>query len=164
LAERYLIALGSNQRHHRHGRPRDVLGAALTALNQAGLRVLDSAPLLSTAPLGPSRRRYANGAALVEAAAGPEEVLDRLKAIEADFGRRARGQRWSARVLDLDLVLWSGGCWAGPGLTVPHPEFRHRGFVLGPASAIAADWRDPVTGLTLAHLAARLTRSRPLPR
>ena len=141
-----------------------MLAAALNAMDRAGLRVIASAPLLTTAPLGPSRRRYVNGAALVETALDPDAVLERLKAIEAAFGRRPRGQRWVARVLDLDLVLWSGGCWASPGLSVPHPEFRHRGFVLGPAVAIAPYWRDPLTGLAVAHLAARLTRSRPLPR
>ena len=145
-----------------------MLAAALNAMDRAGLRVIASAPLLTTAPLGPSRRRYVNGAALVETALDPDAVLERLKAIEAAFGRRSRGQRWAARVLDLDLVLWSGGYWVGPRLIVPHPEFRHRGFVLDPAIAIAPDWRDPTTGLTLRQLRARLTRSLtvrgPLPR
>jgi 7,8-dihydro-6-hydroxymethylpterin-pyrophosphokinase len=45
----------------------------------------------------------------------------------------------------------------------PHPQFRRRAFVLGPACAIARGWRDPVSGLTLAQLHARLTRRRPLP-
>ncbi len=162
--QRYLIALGSNQRHHRHGPPQQVLRAALTALTAAGLTVEAAAPVLSSAPLGPSLRRYANGAALVTTSLLPDELLDLLKAIEHQFGRRARGQRWSARVLDLDLVLWSGGAWSSPGLTVPHVAFRERTFVLAPALAIAAGWRDPVTNLSLRQLKARLTRPRPMPR
>ncbi len=86
-------------------------------------------------------------------------MLDELKRIEAAFGRR-RGQRWSDRVIDLDIVLWSGGAWSSAGLTVPHPEFRNRDFVLGPLLRVAPDWRDPVTGLSMRHLAARLTRRR----
>jgi 2-amino-4-hydroxy-6-hydroxymethyldihydropteridine diphosphokinase len=82
-----------------------------------------------------------------------------LQSIEARFGRRRRGQRWRARVLDLDIVLWSGGAWASPGLIVPHVAFRERLFVLGPAAKIAGDWRDPVTGLSLRQLLARLKRS-----
>ncbi len=51
----------------------------------------------------------------------------------------------------------------GPDLIVPHVSFRERGFVLHPAAALAPDWRDPVGGLTLRQLRARLTRPRPLP-
>src|SRR3546814_8423877 len=65
------------------------------------------------------------------------------------FGRRMRGQKWRERVLDLDIVLWSGGCWHDGGLIVPHRLFRDRQFVLEPAAGIAGGWRDPVTGLTL---------------
>ena len=121
-------------------------------------------PTIETAPLGPSRRRYANAAAVVESLLAPEAMLDLLNQVEREFGRRRRGQRWGARVLDLDIVLWEGGTWDSPSLILPHPRFRTRGFVLGPAARIAPYWRDPVTGLTLAQLAARLTRPRPLPR
>ena len=58
------------------------------------------------------------------------------------------------------LILWSGGPWSGPGLTIPHPLFRERLFVLAPAMQVAADCRDPITGLTVRQLHARLTRSR----
>lgn len=155
---RYLIALGSNVRHVRHGQPEQVLAAALTALDGAGITVLDVAPTIRSAALGPAHRRYANTAAVVECPLEPDALLARLKQLERAFGRRARGQRWAARVLDLDLVLWQGGAWSSPGLTVPHAAFRERAFVLGPAQALAAQWRDPLTGLTLRQLHARLRR------
>jgi len=158
VTHHYLIALGSNKRHHRFGRPEQVLGAALDSLERCGIKVLAGAPVLRSAAIGPSLRRYANSAVLVETKHDPEDLLDQLKAIERDFGRRAGGQRWAARVLDLDIVLWSGGAWSSPGLTVPHALFRERDFVLRPALAIAPDWRDPLTGLTLRQLAARLAR------
>ena len=120
--------------------------------------------VIETPPLGPSRRRYANAAAVLETSLDPPELLDLLQDIESTFGRRRRGARWGARVLDLDIVLWSGGMWRSGGLAIPHPQFRRRAFVLGPAMAIARQWRDPVGGLTLAQLHARLTRPRPLPR
>ena len=164
MAQRYLVALGSNQRHARLGSPEKVLTAALDELDRKQLKLIASAPTIRSAPLGPSRRRYANAAALVKTRLDPPELLDRVKQIEARFGRRQHGQRWTARVLDLDLVLWSGGAWTSPGLTVPHPEFRQRSFVLGPAVAIAGGWRDPISGLSLRQLKARLTRPRPAPR
>jgi 2-amino-4-hydroxy-6-hydroxymethyldihydropteridine diphosphokinase len=163
LTHRYLIALGSNVRHVRHGAPAGVVRAALAALEGAGIAVLAAAPIVGSAPLGPSRRRYANGAALVETALEPLELLACLKRIERGFGRRTGGRRWGARVLDLDIVLWSGGMWGSRELVIPHPRFRERGFVVQPAAAIAPGWRDPVSGLTLRRLLARLTRPRPLP-
>ena len=164
MRQRYLIALGSNQRHHRHGSPGQVLAAAINAMSADGLKIRAIAPLQQSAPLGPSKRRYANGAVLIESQLAPDELLGQLKAIEAAFGRRPGGQRWTARVLDLDIVLWSGGPWSSPGLTVPHLEFRTRTFVLVPALAIVPRWRDPLTGLSLRHLYTRLTRPRPIPR
>ena len=94
----------------------------------------------------------------------PEELLALLKRIERRFGRRAGGQRWTSRVLDLDIVLWGGGAYHAPDLTIPHPLFRERAFVLRPAARIAPDWRDPITGLTIRQLTARLTAPRPLSR
>ena len=161
--QHYLIALGSNQPHHRHGNPRRVLTAALGKLNKKGLHLEVASPVIESAPLGPSQRRYANGAALILTKLSPSDMLGRLQHIETKFGRRRSGQRWAARVLDLDIILWSGGAFAGPGLIVPHPEFRQRLFVLGPAAAIAPRWRDPISGLSLRQLKARLTRPHAVP-
>lgn len=158
------MALGSNVRHPRYGPPRRVIAAALGELEAAGAGIVARSAIFDTAPLGPSNRRYANAAAVIESALPPEEMLSVLQRIEHAFGRRRRGRRWRARVLDLDLVLWSGGSHRSERLTIPHPEFRRRTFVLTPAAAIASRWRDPATGLTPRHLHARLTRPRPLPR
>lgn len=146
------------------GGPRAVLGAALAAIGEEGLTVERISRVIDSAPLGPSLRRYANAAAVIRTDLPPPRVLSQLQAIEHGFGRRRCGQRWRARSLDLDIVLWSGGAWRAAGLTLPHIAFRGRAFVLAPASAIAPAWRDPVTGLALRHLHARLTRPRPLPR
>jgi len=154
VTQRYLIALGSNVRHHRHGPPPAVLRAALAELVREGLAVERASPVIATAPLGPSRRRYANAVAILATDLPPDALLRRLKAVERRFGRRP-GRRWAARVLDLDLVLWEGGAWSSPGLTVPHVAFRRRRFVLEPAAAIAPRWRDPLTGRTLRQLLGR---------
>ena len=163
-AHRYLVALGSNVRHHRHGRPEQVLRSALAELAGEGLIVERVSRIHTSAPLGPSRRRYANAAAVLGTSLGPEELLALLQRIERGFGRRRGGQQWRARVLDLDIVLWDGGAYAAGGLIVPHPEFRSRDFVLRLAVDVAADWRDPITGLTIRQLVSRLTRPRPTPR
>ena len=143
----YAIALGSNRRG-RHGTPRDEVAAALATLGG----VVAASPIVETAPIGPSTRRFANACALIASDEPPEALLARLKHIERAFGRR-RGRRWGERVIDLDIILWSGGCWSSPALTIPHRLFRSRDFVLRPLAAIAPDWRDPVTGRTVRQLA-----------
>jgi 2-amino-4-hydroxy-6-hydroxymethyldihydropteridine diphosphokinase len=163
-AHRYLIALGSNQRHPRHGAPREIVAAALERLADEGVGVLRAAPVIETDPVGPSGRRFANSAALIASDLDPPELLALLKRTEREFGRRAGGQRWRARVIDLDIVLWSGGPWGARDLTIPHPLFRQRSFVLTPAALVAPYWRDPLSGFTLRQLQSRLTRPRALPR
>ena len=145
----YAIAIGSNRRG-RHGAPAREVAAAIRALGE----VRAASPVLATAPIGPSIRRFANAAVLIDTDETPAELLARLKRLERDFGRR-RGQRWGARVIDLDIVLWSGGTWHDPALIVPHVAYRSRRFVLDCLVRIAADWRDPVTGLSVRQLAYR---------
>lgn len=151
----YAIAVGANRRG-RHGSPRAEVAAALAALGGR------ASPVIDTAPLGPSTRRFANAVTIVESDVPPPLLLARLQRLERLWGRR-RGRRWGARVLDLDLVLWSGGRWRSRGLVVPHPAFAARRFVLVPLLAVAPTWRDPNTGRTVRQLHARLTAPRPLP-
>lgn len=153
----YVIGLGSNRRG-RHGAPEREVRAALDALG--GL--VAASPIIASAPLGPSIRRFANAVALIGSDEDPPELLDRLKAIEAGFGRR-RGQRWGARVIDLDIILWSGGSWADDRLIVPHPFFRERAFVLGPLATIVPRWRDPITHRTVRQLLHAVDRRAPGP-
>ncbi|MFA5988256.1 MAG: 2-amino-4-hydroxy-6-hydroxymethyldihydropteridine diphosphokinase [Sphingomonas sp.] len=150
--QHFVIAIGSNQRG-RHGSPAQEVAAALAAVGG----VVRASSVLHTAPLGPSRRRYANAAALVATNESPAALLARLKTIEHAFGRRA-GQRWGARVIDLDIILWSGGGWAGEKLIIPHISFRERAFVIGPVAAIVPRWRDPLTQRTMRQLAYRALR------
>lgn len=145
------------------GNPRAVLRTAFGALSSCG-EIVASSRIAASAPVGPSLRQYANAAALVESELAPLDMLDALHEVEGAFGRQRRGQRWRARALDLDIVLWSGGIWSDPRLSIPHPLFRERSFVLGPACEIAPHWRDPISHLSLVQLNARLTRARPLPR
>lgn len=151
----YVIALGSNLRVPGVGNPRQVVARAVEVLANKGLEVAASARVIETEPVGPSMRRYANSAVLVESGLAPPELLALLQKVELDFRRKRRGQRWRARSLDLDIILWSGGTWASPDLAIPHPFFRERNFVLGPAAEIAPVWRDPASRLTLRQLAAR---------
>lgn len=151
----YLVALGSNRRS-RHGSPARTLRAAADLL---GADLVSSIHL--TPAMGPAGRSFANAAMLLSTPLAPPELLAALKRTEAEFGRRA-GRRWGARVLDLDIILWSGGAWSEPQLTIPHPAFRARLFVLAPLAEVAPGWRDPLSGLTVRRLLARARRRRPV--
>jgi 2-amino-4-hydroxy-6-hydroxymethyldihydropteridine diphosphokinase len=155
----YAIAIGSNRRHHRHGAPERVVAAAIGALADLG-GIETSSRVIRTSALGPAGRGFANAVAVLTTALGPLPLLHRLKELERAFGRRP-GRRWGPRVLDLDIVLWSGGLWAGDGLVVPHPEFRKRRFVLQPLAEIAPDWPDPLTGRSIRQLRHAVDRRTP---
>jgi 2-amino-4-hydroxy-6-hydroxymethyldihydropteridine diphosphokinase len=153
----YAIAIGSNRPHGRFGRPAGVVEAAIARLDEE-FGLFDASPIVLNSAHGGAGRDFANAVALVESSLQPPAMLSRLKSLEREFGRR-RGRRWGPRVLDLDLVLWSGGRFGSRGLTVPHPRLASRSFVLHPLAAVAPGWR--VGPLSVRHLAHRLARKRP---
>jgi 2-amino-4-hydroxy-6-hydroxymethyldihydropteridine diphosphokinase len=159
----YVIGLGSNRPHGRLGRPGAVLRAAIKAMTARGLVVHAVSRTLHTRALGPSDRDFANAAALVVSDLSPRALLALLKAIERDFGR-GRGQRWGARVLDLDILAWSGGRYETRALVIPHAALAIRSFALGPAAEVAPKWRHPRFHVTLRQLGHRLRKPRPVDR
>ena len=153
----YAIALGSNRRHVRHGRPAGVVAAAIARLD-AEFDLFDASPIILNKAIGGAGRDFANAVALVESGLEPKAMLAVLKAVERDFGRRP-GKRWGERVLDLDLVAWSGARFRSRDLSIPHDRLAEREFVLAPLAAIAPDW--PIAGgLTAPQLLSRLGKRR----
>ena len=135
----YAIALGSNRRHGRYGRPLGVVEAAIARL-EGDFGLFDAAPVMGSKAMGGPGRDFANSVAIVESDLDPYAMLWHLKMIEEQFGRRV-GRRWGDRVLDLDIVAWDGPDMRTRELTIPHPELAKRDFVLQPLAAIAPDWR-----------------------
>lgn len=112
--------------------------------------------LIETEPVGVGPQpRFLNGAAIGHARLAPRDLLEALLDIERAEGRE-RPAPGAPRTLDLDLILYGGLTIDEAGLTVPHPRFRERRFVLAPLAEVAPAWHDPVTGLTVAELLARL--------
>lgn len=145
------VALGSNL-----GDRRAHLDYAVSRLSSL-FQDLHASSYFVTAPVGivgePSE--FLNAAAVGRTELSPRAVLDALLSIEEERGRE-RPYPSAPRTLDLDLVLVGDRIISEPGLIVPHPRFRERRFVLDPLAEIAAGWRDPVTGKTVAELRLEL--------
>ena len=141
------IALGSNL-----GDSRAILKSSLKILDQTpGISLLAQSSFYRTAPIGPPQPDYLNGCALLKAEMSPQELLEKLLAIEAKFGR-VRQERWGPRILDLDLILFDNLILETPNLTLPHPGLRERAFVLVPLAEIAPNWIDPISEKAIAQL------------
>ncbi|HRH16820.1 MAG TPA: 2-amino-4-hydroxy-6-hydroxymethyldihydropteridine diphosphokinase [Aquabacterium sp.] len=128
------IALGAN------------LGDAPTTLRQAaqGIGALPDTDLLAgsslyrTVPVDATGPDYTNAIVLVSTALGPLELLHGLQGLELAHGR-ARPHHHAPRTLDLD-VIWHGGlALNGPELTLPHPRYDVRAFVLEPLAEVLAN-------------------------
>lgn len=145
------IALGANL-----GDRRAHLEAAveLLAASLTGIRV---SSLIETEPVDvPSAQPpYLNGVVVGVTTLGPRELLGVLMGIETRLGR-TRPSHHAPRTVDLDLILYGDRQIDEPGLTVPHPAFRTRRFVLEPLAEVGPDLRDPVTGLTVRELEFRV--------
>jgi 2-amino-4-hydroxy-6-hydroxymethyldihydropteridine diphosphokinase len=117
--------------------------------------VLRASRVYDTAPIGPPQPRYLNAVLELETELTARGLLAVLQMAENAAGRRREGPRWSARTLDLDLLLYGDEVIAEARLVVPHPELAMRRFVLAPLAELCPE--RVVAGLarTVADLLAR---------
>jgi 2-amino-4-hydroxy-6-hydroxymethyldihydropteridine diphosphokinase len=145
------IALGSNLRR----REASVL-ASLRALEAArGARVRAVSSLYESEAEGiPGAPRFINAVAEVAPLLPAVDLLERLKAIEAGMGRT--GGHHQSREIDLDLIAYGAETGVFGALTLPHPRFHERAYVLIPLQEIAPDFVCPRTGRSIRELVASL--------
>lgn len=144
-----MIGLGSN------------LGNRNQNLNQAidQIRLIPQTKLITvsrfheTDPVGgPPQEKFLNGAAILETALSPQDLLKGLLAIEQQMGRPASREKWGPRVIDLDLLSYGDQILHLPGLEIPHPRMAERPFVLIPLAEIAPEWKHPILKKTALEL------------
>lgn len=153
------LSLGSNLDPDRH------LRAAAAALRERFPDVVFSSVLRAPA-IGFEGPDFLNAAAVVRTDLDPYALDAWLHALEASQGRDRSGPRFSSRSLDIDIVFYDDLVIAptpGSHLQLPRPELRHA-FVLQPLAQVAPDFRDPLSGQTLAQLwAVHPQHGQPLP-
>lgn len=133
------------------------LAAALAAIGRLpGTQVLRTSALYRSAPVDAAGPDFHNAVVAVRTTLSPHELLAALQAIEAAAGRE-RPYRNAPRTLDIDILLIDGVALDTPTLTVPHPRWRERAFVLRPLADIAPTlvapaWLDAVRDQRLERL------------
>jgi 2-amino-4-hydroxy-6-hydroxymethyldihydropteridine diphosphokinase len=144
---RTYLSLGSN------------LGDRLAHLGQAIDSLPDVvavSPIYETAPVGgPDQDAFLNLVVELDTTIEPRDLLAICHRIEAN-AERVREERWGPRTLDIDVIWVDGVVSDDPALTLPHPRWMERRFVLAPLRDLAPDLvseRD----LHLAHGTVRRT-------
>ncbi|MBU5614288.1 2-amino-4-hydroxy-6-hydroxymethyldihydropteridine diphosphokinase [Geomonas azotofigens] len=121
-------------------------------------KVTAVSPFYETEPVGgvPQDNFY-NAVVRLNTELAPLELLDRLKKLETEVFRRVPSQRWGARSMDLDILLYGELVFDCAELTVPHSRLAERRFALQPLSDIAPDLVHPTLGKRIIELLTELT-------
>lgn len=116
------------------------LQAAIEAMQtEPGLRVTVSSRVWETTPVGgPPQPDYLNAVIRVETDLSARDLLDVARRVEARLGR-VRKERWGARTLDVDILLFDEERIDESDLVVPHPRMAERAFVLLPLLELEPD-------------------------
>jgi len=146
------IGLGSNLDY-----PIEQINRAISTLaTTAQIKLIKSSSLYKSPPMGPQDQNdYINAVVEIETNLPPLSLLDTLQAIELLQGRVRKNERWSARTLDLDLLLYGNQIIDNDRLTVPHYGISERAFVLYPLSEVAPDLKFPGLKLAKGQLVAK---------
>lgn len=162
LPQLVAIAIGSNL-GDRHASVRAAIGklmASRTVFACRASHLYETAPVRVAAHAPSPGGPYINAVALGLSTAEPADILAELHAIESTLGRdRATSPHGAPRTIDLDLLMVGNVSINSPTLTLPHPGFHQRLFVLAPLCELAPQMMVPGTGRTVQQLRDELLLS-----
>jgi 2-amino-4-hydroxy-6-hydroxymethyldihydropteridine diphosphokinase len=143
------LALGSNL-----GDRESYLRAAVVGLSERAVRPLRSASIYLSEPRDNLDQPYfLNTVIQARTALEPQELLDACLAIEKENGR-VRDSYKGPRTIDIDIIFYENIIVQSPRLTIPHPHFSGRRFVLEPLAEFGENLVDPVSRKTVKKLLA----------
>ncbi|PIT72702.1 2-amino-4-hydroxy-6-hydroxymethyldihydropteridine diphosphokinase [Limnohabitans sp. G3-2] len=125
------VALGANLGDARAA----VLQAFEALASWPGMELTGRSVLYRTAPHEAQGPDFINAVARIDTRLTAPDVLNALQAIEHQAGR-LRPYVNAPRSLDLDLLFYGDACMHSPRLTLPHPRWRERAFVLYPLADV----------------------------
>jgi 2-amino-4-hydroxy-6-hydroxymethyldihydropteridine diphosphokinase len=118
-------------------------------------RITKESSLYESEPHGNAKTWFVNGVIELETTLSPDNLLKKLKGIEAAMGRkRVKGKRWGSRIIDLDILFYTSLVLKKRTLKVPHPELANRRFVLLPLSELGPQVIHPVLQASVSELLA----------
>lgn len=116
-------------------------------------KVIKSSSVYETAPWGfEAETDFLNMVVRVDTNYSPSEVMKNITGIESMLGRERNQDRYSSRVIDIDILLFDDLIINENGLKIPHPLLHERRFVLVPLNEIASDIIHPVLKMTISSL------------
>ena len=137
MMEAVALSLGSNL-----GDRMENLRVALRALS-AHMDVEAVSSVYETTPVGcEPQEDFLNAAVVGRTGLEPHAFLVAIQAVEAEQGRE-RPFPGAPRTLDIDIIFFGSRIIRDDTLTVPHPSWKERAFVLVPLAEIGPDVRDP---------------------
>ena len=137
------LGLGSNL-----GSSISLLQSAIEELDMASsFQVSAQSPIYQSKPLDDMPQPdYYNMVVEGETDLTPESLLDLTQSIENNAGRQRNGERWQARTLDIDILLFDQQIIKTQRLLVPHVGISERDFVLVPLNDLAPELMIPLLG------------------
>ncbi len=111
--------------------------------------------LYESDPVGPADAPFLNAVIQLRSRVSPEKLLEAIKIFEQSEGRDLNAPRWSNRPVDIDIIAYGSRVQSGAGLTLPHPGYQERLFVLLPLQEIDPNWTDPADIKPLSQLIER---------
>jgi 2-amino-4-hydroxy-6-hydroxymethyldihydropteridine diphosphokinase len=126
-----ILGLGSNL-----GDRADIIAQAIELLGELpGARILAISEAVDSDPVGyADQPDFLNLCLAISCDLNPDELLARTLEIERQLGRERTANQNGPRTLDIDLLFYEGGAWESPTVTLPHPRWSSRGFVVIPLS------------------------------
>jgi 2-amino-4-hydroxy-6-hydroxymethyldihydropteridine diphosphokinase len=89
------------------------------------------------------------------------KVAHTLRAIETNNGRQRTVNRFNARTLDLDILLYDDLIIKDDKLEIPRDEIMKYAFVLLPLAEVAPTVKHPITGQAFVELWQAFDKSEP---
>jgi len=150
--QRVYLGLGANLNS-----PKKQLDDAVVALkNLPNSEFIACSHYYASKPMGPQDQPdYVNAVACINTSLEPEQLLDLTQAIELEHGRVRKAERWGARTLDIDILLFGEQVINTKRLTVPHYGLNEREFVVYPLQEIAPELILP-SGVSIKQIANNL--------